>query len=71
MPQFDIPTDAPWWAVILLAAFVITGTFVLRSLPRDSQHRLDWWREFFNFLRRKEHAPPQGRDQRDKDEHNS
>ncbi|MFB7906375.1 hypothetical protein ACFC1T_08110 [Kitasatospora sp. NPDC056076] len=51
MPKINLPENTPWWVVGLLA-FVLVLAYAVRIvanaiLPRQSDHRLSWWREWW------------------------
>lgn len=47
MPQIALPDNTPWWAVGLLAIAVSVRIVAGALLPRQSAHRLSWWREWW------------------------
>ncbi|MFJ7907463.1 hypothetical protein [Kitasatospora sp. NPDC096204] len=47
MPQITLPDNTPWWAVGLLVFALAFRIMVGAVLPRQSAHRLSWWREWW------------------------
>ncbi|MGW3232511.1 hypothetical protein [Kitasatospora sp. NPDC001095] len=63
MPQITLPDNTPWWAVGLLAFLLVFAVAVRimagAVLPRQSAHRLSWWREWWKHRSTKrDHGNP-------------
>lgn len=52
MPQFPFHLAAPWWAWLLITILALLAKTLIRIVkavfPADSQHRLEWWKTYFD-----------------------
>lgn len=54
MFPIDLPPGTPWWSLWILLFISAVGSFLyllLRAtIPKGSEHRLQWWQDLWAFL---------------------